>query len=496
MEEKVMSLSVRVAVLFLSVYGLWACSSASKNQSENKSEVVAITPAQAEKIAEDAYVFGFPLVLMDVSKQVSTNVTALEKGRAPINHFAHFKEFPDYRFRDVVTPNADTLYSFSWLDLGAEPIVLSLPDTGKRYYMMPMLDAWTNVFDSPGTRTTGNKKGNFAIVGPGWTGKLPNDVKKIQSPTNLVWMMGRTKTNGPSDYKAVSSLQDQYLLVPLSQWKGTSYITQARPVFDGTIDMKTAPVEQVVKMDAMEFYRRLGELMRDNPPAAADAKIIERFRKVGYRPGEFFDASALPDNIQESLESGAQKGLARIQAQAADIQGKKMNGWIIPTGLGNYGTEYEKRATVALIGLGANLDADAIYPRAIVDADGQKLSGLRNYVIHFPKGQTPPVKGFWSISMYNSDQFFVKNPLNRYAIGDRDKLTYNKDGSLDIYIQSSTPGRARESNWLPSPREEFNLVMRLYWPQPSALDGTWQIPGVQKSMKANNLAGQFAEEAL
>lgn len=491
-----MLFSVRSAFLFLCVYGLWACSSPSKSSPQKNTGIPTVTPEQAEQIAEEAYVFGFPLVLMDVSKQVATNVTTLEKGKAPVNRFAHFKEFPNDRFRDVVTPNADALYSMGWLDLSAEPQVLSLPDMGKRYYMMPMLDAWTNVFESPGTRTTGNKKGNFAIVGPGWTGKLPNDVKKIQAPTNMVWVIGRTKTNGPSDYKAVSSLQDHYLIVPLSQWTGSSYITQSRPTFDGTIDMKTPPVEQVLKMDPMEFYRRLGELMRDNPPAPEDAAIVERFIKVGYRPGEFFDASALPDETQEALVNGAQQGLARIRAHAADIPGRKENGWIVASGLGKYGTAYEKRAAVALIGLGANLDQDAIYPRTVVDSDGQRLSGLRDYVIHFPRGQTPPVKGFWSISMYNSEQFFVKNPINRYAIGDRDKLTYNKDGSLDIYIQSSSPGPARESNWLPAPREEFNLVMRLYWPKPSAIDGSWKIPGVQKSMKANNLAGQVAEEAL
>jgi hypothetical protein len=260
--------------------------------------------------------------------------------------------------------------------------------------------------------------------------------------------------------------------------------------------MKTPPVEQVLNMDPMEFYRRLGELMRDNPPAPADAPIIERFKKVGYHPGEFFDASALPDKNQDALVSGAQNGLTRIRAHAETINGKKINGWNVTSGLGNYGTDYEQRAAVALIGLGAALNEDVMYPRTSVDSDGQRLSGLRNYVIHFRKGETPPVKGFWSISMYNSEQYFVKNPLNRFSIGDQNRLIYNKDGSLDIYIQSSTPGRDRESNWLPAPREEFNLVMRLYWPQPSAVDGTWKIPGVQKSMKANNLAGQFAEEAL
>lgn len=492
-----MSRWFRVLILFLTVYGLWACSTTEKSNKEKQaSGISTVTPEQAEAIAEEAYVFGFPLVLMDVSKQVTTNVSSLEKGKAPINRFAHFKEFPDDRFKDVVTPNADTLYSLAWLDLSAEPLVLSLPDTGKRYYMMPMLDAWTNVFESPGTRTTGNKKGNFAIVGPGWTGKLPNDVKKVQAPTSMVWIVGRTKANGPSDFKAVSSLQDQYLLVPLSQWRGSAYITQNRPSVDGNVDMKTPPIEQVLSMDPMEFYRRLGELMRDNPPASIDAPTIERFKKVGYRPGEFFDASALPDEAQEAVRNGAKNGLNRIKSQAANLDGRKMNGWVFASGLGKYGTEYDKRAAIALIGLGANLDADAIYPRTTVDSDGQRLSGMRNYVIHFPKGQTPPVRGFWSISLYNSDQFFVKNSLHRFAIGDRDRLIYNKDGSLDIYIQSSSPGPLRESNWLPSPREEFNLVMRLYWPQPSALDGKWQIPGVQKSMKTNNLADRGVGEAL
>lgn len=491
-----MSFRFLYSILICASLGLWACSTPQKDRAPVRAGVTPVTPEQAEKIAEEAYIFGFPLVLMDLSKQVATNVTTLEKGRAPINHFAHFKEFPDDRFRDVVSPNADTLYSMGWLDLAAEPLVLSLPSTDKRYYMMPLLDGWTNVFESIGTRTTGNKKGNFAIVGPGWTGKLPSGVQKIQAPTNMVWILGRTKTNGPNDYKAVSSLQDRYLIVPLSQWTGDAYITQARPTFDATINMKMPPIEQVEKMDAMEFYRKLGELMRDNPPSDQDSAIIEKFRNVGYRPGEFFDASALPDDIQASLHSGANKGLEKIKSQAREPEGRKVNGWVMATGLGNYGTDYSKRAAVALVGLGANLDADAVYPRTTVDADGDQLTGLRSYVIHFPKGQTPPVKGFWSITMYNSDQFFVKNPIKRFAIGDRDKLVYNKDGSLDIYVQSNSPGPERASNWLPAPREEFNLVMRLYWPQPAAIDGTWKIPGVQKSLEANNLAGQVLEEAL
>jgi hypothetical protein len=438
-----------------------------------------IAEAEAAKVAAEAYVYGYPLVLMDVSRQVMTAVPKPTTTAAPINQFNDSKEFPDATFTSVVSPNADTLYSFAWLDLSKEPLVLSLPDTGDRYYLMQMLDGWTNVFASPGTRTTGNKKGEYAIVGPNFAGKLPDGVKEIKSPTSLVWIIGRTQTNGKSDFAAVCALKAQYKLTPLSA-RGKDYTPPADAPVDPKVDAKTPPVEQVAKMDAAAFYGRLADLLRDNPPAAADKEMVENLAKIGIVPGKSFDPAKLDRAVVTGLERGAVAGRGSIFAEAKKPQGKVVNGWDMMMDIGQYGTKYQFRAVVALVGLGANLPEDAIYPHAKVDADGKPLTGTNRYTIHFPKGQLPPVDAFWSITLYNAKQFFVDNPIDRYAIGDRDKLKFGDDGSLTLYVQNESPGKDRESNWLPAPKDSFNLFMRLYWPKKAIIDGTWKPPAIVK----------------
>jgi hypothetical protein len=434
---------------------------------------------EAAEVAVEAYVFGYPLVLMDVTKQVSTAVPKPEGGKAPISQFAHLRAFPDYTFTEVVSPNADTLYSAAWLDLSKEPMILSVPDVGKRYYLMEMLDAWTNVFASPGTRTTGNGRGDFAIIGPQWKGKAPAGVKEIKSPTNMVWVIGRTQTNGKEDYAAVRAIQDQYKLTPLSAW-GKEYTPQDNaPVAPG-IDVKTPPVEQVAKMDAATFFARLNTLMKDNPPAAVDASALNRFTAIGVAPGTPFDLKSPDPDVAKSVEGSVKAAQAKMAAEARKPHGKKVNGWDVMTNLGRYGTDYLFRSVVALVGLGANLPEDAIYPCATEDIDGLPLNGANRYVVHFPKGQLPPVNAFWSLTMYNSKQFFVQNPINRYAIGDRDKLKFNDDGSLTITIQHESPGKDKESNWLPAPADSFNMFMRMYWPKKEIVDGVWKAPGVER----------------
>jgi hypothetical protein len=438
------------------------------------------TEDEAEKIAAEAYVYGFPLVLMDLSRQVMTAVAKPSTIAAPINQFNVSEKFPDATFTSVVSPNADTLYSFSWLDLSREPLVLSLPDTGDRYYLMQMLDGWTNVFASPGTRTTGNKRGDYAIVGPNFTGQIPEGVKEIKSPTSLVWIIGRTQTNGKADYAAVRALKAQYKLTPLSAW-GKAYSPPAEVSVDTKVDTKTPPVEQVAKMDGVVFFKRLTSLLKDNPPTDADKPMVEKLARIGIVSGQQFDPTKLDPAVVRGLERGAKAGFERILSTAKKPQGKVVNGWDVMGNLGRYGTEYLFRGVVALVGLGANLPEDAIYPHAKVDADGKPLSGMSRYTIHFPKGQLPPVHAFWSITMYNSKQFFADNPIDRYAIGDRDKLKFNEDGSLTLYVQHESPGKDKESNWLPAPKDDFNLFMRLYWPKKEIIDGSWKPPAVKRT---------------
>jgi hypothetical protein len=432
-------------------------------------------------VAIEAYIYGYPLVLMDVTRQAMTNVAKPGASAAPVNQLCNRKEFPEPTDTAVVSPNADTLYSFSFLDLAREPMVLSVPEMGNRYYLMQLMDAWTNVFASPGTRTTGSSQCDFAIVGPTSKGTLPENVKVIKAPTSMVWLIGRTQTNGKQDYAAVNAIQDQYKLTPLSAWsKPKPSSTPASAPVDPGVDMKMPPVEQVARMDANTFFSRLSALMKDNPPAAADTDALKRFAPLGIVPGKLFDLKSLDPAVAKNLEDGVRSGLAKIVAEAKKPHGKVLNGWEFMSNVGRYGTDYLWRAVVALVGLGANLPEDAVYPRATKDAGGQPLTGANNYVIRFAKGQLPPVGAFWSITLYNSRQFFVPNPIKRYAIGDRDKLKFDNDGSLTLYVQNESPGKDKESNWLPAPKEAFGLFMRLYWPKKEILDGAWKPPEVER----------------
>jgi hypothetical protein len=436
----------------------------------------SVSPQDAGALAREAYAFGYPLVLMDATARLETSVARPEGIRAPLNQFAHLREFPDPSFTTVVSPNADTLYSSVFFDLRAEPIVLSIPDSGGRYYLMPMLDAWTNVFASPGKRTTGTGPGDFAIAGPRWNGTLPSGVERIDAPTNLVWMIGRTQTNGKADYEAVRGFQNGMRLTPLSAWGG-DYAPPEVPV-SGEVD-STPPVDQVAALDAETFFKRLAALMVDNPPASADADALARFAAIGFVPGEPFSLDELGPEQRAAIEQAPQQvGAGLAQALATPRPETLVNGWTYLTGLGRYGTDYGLRALVATFGLGANTAEDAIYPNIRVDADGEPLTGQHRYRMHFEPGRTPPVNAFWSLTMYNDRQFFVENPIDRYAIGDRDALEANPDGSLDLLIQHDAP--PSESNWLPAPNGGLNLIMRMYWPKPEALDNTWKPPAIER----------------
>jgi hypothetical protein len=435
------------------------------------------------EIARDAYQYAYPLVLMDATMRQATavpNATGV-KGRAPINQFAYFREYPAADAKDVVRFNFDTLYSFAWVDLGKGPMILSVPDTGGRFYLVPSLDMWTDVFSSIGSRTTGTKAGHFAYVPPGWKGKLPAGVQRIEAPTSMVWIMGRIQTNGLSDYGNVHKVQDGLKLTPVDRWS-KGYSPPATSSVDASVDTKTPPLVQVEKMSGVEFFRRFAELMKKYPPHPNDYPILFRMRALGLEPGKSWDASKLDQATVAAINAGAKDALQDM-IEGIKKMGVHINGWNMAVdNMGTYGTSYRQRAVVALAGLGANLPADAIYPAAFVDADGKPLDGANKYVLHFDKGKTPPAAAFWSLTMYDNQGFQVPNPINRFAIGDRDKLKFNDDGSLDIYIQPESPGADKESNWLPSPKSgAIGPTMRIYSPRTEALDGTW-TPSALKRM--------------
>jgi len=441
----------------------------------------AVSADEARQIATDAIIYGYPLVTMEVTRRVMTNVVKPEGTHAPMGQFVRMREYPNAAFRDVTAPNADTLYSTAWLDLTKEPYVLSLPDMGDRYFLMPMLDGWTDVFQVPGTRTTGNRAQAYLITGPGWSGAVPAGLAQLRSPTNMVWILGRTYCTGtPEDYKACHAIMDKYDLRPLSAL-GRPYTPPAGSV-NPDIDTKTAVREQVNGMEVGAYLNLLASLMVDNPPAKADAPMLARLARIGFAPGMSFDAAALGPDAARAVAEAPKAAVEKIMGQFKSA-GTLENGWEFSTKTGLYGTDYIQRAFVTAIGLGANRPQDAVYPTSTFDATGQKYSGANKYVMHFDKGQTPPANAFWSLTMYDGRYFFVDNPLNKYTVSPRNALKYNPDGSLDIYIQNESPGADKEANWLPAPKGDFILMLRMYWPKettPSILNGTWKVPPVNK----------------
>ncbi len=452
----------------------------------------SLSPAKAEEgllpaVSKgiDAYVYGYPLVTMEMTRRVMTNVRQPKGNRAPMGQFARLRKYPDASFRDVTAPNADTLYTLAWVDVSKEPWILSLPDMADRYFLFPMLDGWTNVFQVPGKRTTGTKAQTYAICGPGWKGKLPKGVVKYQSPTSMVWLLGRIYCTGtPEDYAAVHKIQDQISVVPLSAY-GKPYAPPAGKV-DSSVDMKTAVRTQVDSLSATEYFNLLAKLMVANPPAKADKPMLAKMAELGIVPGQPFDGSKLDPLARKAFNDVpkiANKKIMRWMKEgilAGDF--KFENGWLFSKETGLYGTNYIQRALITAIGLGANRPEDAIYPTSEGPSLLGHYSGAKKYVMRFPKGQLPPVNGFWSVTMYDKDYFFVNNPLNRYSISARQNLKQNPDGSTDLYIQNTSPGAGKESNWLPAPKGQFILMLRMYWPKtgkPSILNGSWKIPAVK-----------------
>ena len=422
-----------------------------------------------------AYVFGFPLIMMDLTREAATASTAGEI-TAPANQFSVMTDYPDASFRAVTRTGLDTLFAVAWADLDQEPLVLSVPDTDGRYYVIALFDMWSNVFASIGKRTTGTKAAHFLIVGPDWHGTPPaNTTRTYRSPTRVVWVNGQMQADGPKECGEVSELQKQYVLTPLSAWGQPWSPPTEVPVPPGTDS--TPPLQRVQKMNAGTFFGRLARLMKDNPPAPADQKMIKTLKSVGIEPGKNFDITT----ADRHTAKGLQRAMSTFKLlQMALKLLKTKNGWIvIPKNFANYGTDYTTRAGIALIGLGGIWRQDVLYPTAFKDGHGKPLDGARRYILHFDKQQTPPATATWSVSMYDPDGYYVPNPIDRYNVAPWMPLDYNADGSLDIYIQSTSPGAGKETNWLPAPVSgPFSLTVRIYWPTQAALDGTWTLPPV------------------
>lgn len=437
------------------------------------------TASEAKSLAEEAYVFGLPLICVALTRDVTTNVARPTGTHAPLNQFAHFRNFPAADNRDVVLFNLDTLYSMANLDLTREPMVLSVPEMGDRYWLMQVINAWNDVPHAPGTRTVGGKGGDFALTGPAWTGKLPEGLDELRVGTSMAVIGGRTYSTGPKDFAAVHRLQDQYRLTPLSHW-GSDYTPPEKVAVRPGVDTRKPVNQQILDLPPEDFFNRLNALLQGNPPYPADAPLLERLARIEVRPGAEFRIDDFPEDIGRAIVEGMGAGRKAVAAGAAKI-GKLVNGWQISLDMGRYGTRYDFRAASAFFGLGANLPEDAVYPISSTDGQGRPLQGANRYALRFPKGKLPPVHAFWSVTLYDIDGYFVPNPIDRRTLGDRSGLKQEDDGSLTLHIQSESPGPGKEGNWLPSPADQdFKLVMRLYSPGKEILSGSWQPPEIRR----------------
>lgn len=439
----------------------------------------AISEEEARAIGVDAYVYFYPLITMDLTRKQLANTPPGEGIGGPMNTFVNVPEFPPADLKVVVRPNFDTLYSSAWLDLTKEPMVISLPDTNGRYYLMPMLDMWTDVFASPGWRTTGTRAGNFLITPPGWSGTVPSGFTKIAAPTPYVWVIGRTKTDGPPDYAAVRKIQAELKVTPLSQWGKP--VQPVKAAIDPSVDIKTPPKTIVDTMPAGRFFAYAAELLRLHPPHATDQPILARMRLIGIEPGENFDIGKLDPAVRKGLET-APEAAQKLMAWKVPTLARVANHWSMNTDtMGVYGNYYLKRAIVAQQGLGANLPEDAVYPLNLGDETGRELNGANQYTITFEKGAAPPANAFWSVTLYDTEGFQIANPLNRFAVSSWMPFKHNADGSLTLYVQNASPGKANETNWLPAPKGPFTLTMRIYAPKSEVLTGRWNPPPVARA---------------
>jgi hypothetical protein len=419
------------------------------------------------RLAAESYLFGYPLVIMDATRasfQQAYGSKALHRMRT----------FPSIEFRDIVRPNVDTLYTTGFIDMAEGPWVFDMAGDAPRYQVMQFMDGWTNVFAAPGDRLNGHAEVRLLLVGPGWSGAVPDGLTLTRSPTNIVWLIGRTQTNGVADYALVHALQDKIQLRRLADWQANQTSAEAPLSTVVQPDKAMPPPEQIQAMDSVEFFSRLTNLMRTNPPYAADGPMLAKLQQLGNpQQWNWLDRSC----IELGRRLADWKVLREIRQG-----GPRTRGWATPPALlGNYGTNYPLRAGIAMVGLGANLPQDALYPSANVDADGKPLNGDAHYRMHFNAGQLPPVNAFWSITAYGEDNYFIDNAQRRYAIGDRDALAFNADGSLDIWIQAAAPVEAHRSNWLPVKLgQTFLLNARLYWPKAAALEGKWTMPAIER----------------
>ena len=469
-------------ISMLLLISIISCTNEKKNNAALKEDTISTVDSVKVALVTQAYIYGYPMMTMDYTHKISSNVVSDNgMGKGPINQWGNMHKFPKAGFTEVVRPNLDTYYSVIYADLGKNPLYLHIPAT-ERYYLMPILNAHGDVIKSVGSRTTGQGEVNIALVGPKFDGEIDDDLTVIRSTTNLNWLLGRVAVKNNEDGKVeIANFQSKLIARPLSERNNDNYVTPEGIINPDYLDK--VPMDEVDNKDITTYLNEVMQLMVDNPGYETDEPLLGKLKTIGFEPGGEFKLDQFNSQTQEMVKKVPAIVQGLFSKMTANPPSENLqNGWnVITAGLGEYGTEYFLRAYVTKIGYGANQSLDAIYPNSAVDSDGNTYNGSNKYVLHFDADHMPPVNGFWSLTMYDKKGFLVDNAIDRYNLGGMKDLTYNEDGSLDIFIQAEEPEKLK-SNWLPSPKagEEFELTFRMYYPKESVLNRSYKMPGVQK----------------
>lgn len=433
----------------------------------NKKQNAPVADQETLQTLTEAYRWGYPMIAMTINHAVQYEAT--------LNAFYNMKKAADEKSQRDKGFNAETLYSAGALDLTAEPVVFSMPPVGDRFVVFPVQDAWGNIDNVIGTRTVGNKGGNYLISGPGWKGEVPAGMKHYEVKTNIAFLPGRSMVRGLQDAKDFANkVQDQFTITPLSRWgKG-----QPNP----NRDNETSPIVAqpgkdyasiMAKMTLSEYFNKLNELLVKNPPYDYDAPVLEKFKRFGIGAGLQFDTTQLSVAVKDSMV----KFMKNDPVQAAKFNAKRGVTYDAAKLTCRFNTNYWERYLQLFGGIGGNLMEDAMYVWINTDKDSLFLDGSKKYLLHIDANRIPQTKAFWSLTLYNNDFYLPANlALSRHVLNSSSPLKFNADGSLDFYFQSTSPGKDKESNWLPTPKEGYFVIMRIYWPGEEVLSGKWQKP--------------------
>ncbi len=431
-----------------------------------------------DDIAEEAYLYLYPLVVMEVTKR-QLRVRTTPRNTDPRNLFVHQMNTATDKWRSVARPNIDTLFSAAWVDLSVGPAMLTLPPAGDRYHMFQMLDFWTDTFAVPGSRSSGPDGVTVKVIGPGWeSARESNDGEDtvISCPTHTMWILGRTAAQSSEDLEQAREFVRGCSVVSLNDGAFAS-----EPTTLSDAELSTSPVAFVDAMKPAEFFELAATLLWREEPHGSDGSVLMRMRDLGIDRGRPFEFAGQTDEVRAALTAAIPAGRQAIM-DAGRKRDRFVNGWAYSTeNIGTWGNSYLRRALVARFGIAANPAEDAVYLQPHADSDGNRLDGGNQHVIHFEPAGTPPAKAFWSLTVYDRNGFLIANDLDRFGIRSRDDVRYNPDGSLDIYLGPECADPLGDSNWIPTVAGPLDMSMRIYMPKDEFLTGRWSPPPIRRT---------------